>query len=282
MHLFFYTLFYNNFPIFEEVIIDSFPATHSYIDDMDNNGYNDLVLFAHNFILEIPSFMKILYNCGDNTFVDGDTLSFPCGAYIQNINDFNNDDYPDLVYTQGSWDDNNENIFVCFNNQDGTFNEPDSFYIGTPQWFKISSDDFDNNEYQDIAVTGYYYNETSHGVRILFNDGTGSFVDEPQVSVDNYQLTMTNYQLTNFPNPFNPSTTVKFSLEDEGFVKLNIYDIKGRLVKELTNQKNKGGENNVIWNGKDGNNKCCSSGIYLMNLKVKPKSRKTSKLILLK
>jgi len=86
----------------------------------------------------------------------------------------------------------------------------------------------------------------------------------------------------NFPNPFNPSTTINFSLKEQGFVELKIYNIKGRLIREVINQKMKGGEHNVIWNGKDENNRCCSSGIYLMNLKLNGVSRKTSKVILLK
>jgi len=198
------------------------------------------------------------------------------------MNDFNNDSFPDLVYTKGTWNENNENIFVCFNNQDGTFCEPDSIYIGVPQWFKISSDDFDNNGYQDIAVAGYYCNEIDQAVRILFNDGTGDFVEEPQVGINNEELEITNCKLSNYPNPFNPQTIIKFSIREQGFVELKIYNIKGRLVKELTSQILEGGEHNVSWNGKDQNNQCCSSGIYLMNLKVNGKSRKTSKLILLK
>lgn len=275
-------LFYNNFPIFEEVIIDSFPATHSYIDDMNNNGYNDLVLFAHNYILGIPCYMKILYNFGDSTFIEGDTLNFPCGTYIQNIKDFNNDNFPDLIYTKSTWDEINEYIYICFNNQEGSFNEPDSIFIGVPQWFKITSADFDNNGYQDIAVTGYFFNEIDQAVRILFNDGTGDFLEEPQVGINNDELEITNCKLSNYPNPFNPQTTVNFSIKEQGFVELIIYNIKGRLVKELNSQILEGGEHNVSWNGRDNNNQCCSSGIYLMNLKVNGKSRKTSKLILLK
>ena len=54
------------------------------------------------------------------------------------------------------------------------------------------------------------------------------------------------------------------------------------LIKQVINQKMKGGEHSVVWDGRDKNNQCYSSGIYLMNLKLNGKSKKTSKVILLK
>ena len=63
---------------------------------------------------------------------------------------------------------------------------------------------------------------------------------------------------------------------------MNIYNIKGMLIKQVINQKMKGGEHSVVWDGRDKNNQCYSSGIYLMNLKLNGKSKKTSKVILLK
>ena len=249
---------------------------------MDNNGYTDLVLFRHNYILGIPCYMKILYNYGDDTFTNGDTLSFPCGTHINDIKDFNNDGFPDLVCTGGTWETSNENIYIYLNNSDGAFCEPDSIHIGSPQWFKIASADLDNNGYQDIVVSGYSTSDNNHAVRILFNDGSGHFVEEPQAEINNDELQINNYKLSNYPNPFNPSTTISYSINKKSFVELTIYDIKGRLIKRLINQNQKGGKHNVVWNGKSRNNQCCSSGVYLVNLKLNGMSKKTSKIILLK
>lgn len=275
-------LFYNNLPSFEEVHIDTFPATNTYIFDMDNNGYNDLILFLHCYILDLPCDMKILYNYGNDIFVAGDTLNFPCGTYINDINDFNNDGFPDLVCTGGTWEATNENIYVYLNNTDGTFCEPDTIHIGLPRWFKIASADLDNNGHQDIVVSGYSSSNNNDAVRIFFNEGRAHFVEEPQASINDEELQITNYQLSNYPNPFNPKTTINYTIDKKSTVEISIYNIKGRLVKKLIDQILEGGKYNVIWDGKDQKNQYCSSGIYLVNLKMNGISKKTSKIILLK
>lgn len=74
----------------------------------------------------------------------------------------------------------------------------------------------------------------------------------------------------NFPNPFNPSTTISFSLKNDANVSLDIYNTKGQLIKTLvSNEKYSGGnEYNVSWNGTDENGKSVSSGVYFYKLKA--------------
>ncbi len=89
------------------------------------------------------------------------------------------------------------------------------------------------------------------------------------------------YNLQSYPNPFNPTTIINFSLPKENEVILSIYNIKGQQVKTLTDDHYEKGEHSIIWNGKDSNNKVVSSGIYFCKLKVGNYS-KTKKMILLK
>ncbi len=65
-------------------------------------------------------------------------------------------------------------------------------------------------------------------------------------------------------------------------MEINIYDIKGRSVKKLVDKVMEGGEHEVIWNGTNEVNQYCSSGIYLMNLKLDGVNRKTGKLMIMK
>ena len=88
--------------------------------------------------------------------------------------------------------------------------------------------------------------------------------------------------MNNFPNPFNPSTTISFSIPEECNIELSIYNIKGQKVKTLVKEKFESGKHSVIWFGKDNSNKKCSSGIYFYQLKVNGKSRAIKKCLLLK
>ena len=70
----------------------------------------------------------------------------------------------------------------------------------------------------------------------------------------------------NHPNPFNPSTTISYNIEESGHVSLKIYDVMGRLVKTLVDNQyvtaGHGDGYRVIWNGRDNNGQKASAGIY--------------------
>jgi len=66
----------------------------------------------------------------------------------------------------------------------------------------------------------------------------------------------------NYPNPFNPSTNIKFSLKADSKVSLNIYNIRGQKVKTLINDNMQAGWHSIVWNGRDDNGKSVSSGVY--------------------
>ncbi|MEA2096796.1 MAG: right-handed parallel beta-helix repeat-containing protein [Candidatus Cloacimonadota bacterium] len=74
---------------------------------------------------------------------------------------------------------------------------------------------------------------------------------------------------SNYPNPFNPTTTIAYSLPDDGMVEIGIYNIKGQLVKTLVKGEQLAGSYETVWNGKDSNEKSVSSGIYFYKLSTK-------------
>ena len=71
---------------------------------------------------------------------------------------------------------------------------------------------------------------------------------------------------SNYPNPFNPTTTIAFSIPDAGRVRLAVYNIKGQKVKDLINSELPRGNHKLIWDGKDGANRNVGSGIYFLRL----------------
>lgn len=85
----------------------------------------------------------------------------------------------------------------------------------------------------------------------------------------------------NYPNPFNPTTKISFSLPTEQEIELTIFNIKGQKVKTLYSGSAEVGEHTVIWEGKDNNDKSVSSGIYFYKLKTNSKEL-TRKMLMMK
>jgi len=102
------------------------------------------------------------------------------------------------------------------------------------------------------------------------------------VSVDPETIPKPDVQLYNYPNPFNPITTISFSIPEESNVELSIFNIKGQKVKTIINNQFDSGNHSVIWNGIDNKGKLVSSGVYLYKLKVNNKSEVLRKCLLLK
>lgn len=70
----------------------------------------------------------------------------------------------------------------------------------------------------------------------------------------------------NTPNPFNPSTTITFSLPESAPVTLAIYDVNGRMVRTLVSGERAAGLHEVVWNGMDDNGRAVASGVYVYRL----------------
>jgi hypothetical protein len=86
----------------------------------------------------------------------------------------------------------------------------------------------------------------------------------------------------NYPNPFNPETTISFSVaQTSSFVNLEVFNIKGQKVKTLVDEILPAGKHSVTWNGKDENGKSVASGVYFYKMKA-DKFVSTKKMILMK
>jgi len=70
----------------------------------------------------------------------------------------------------------------------------------------------------------------------------------------------------NYPNPFNPSTTISFFIKESLNVSLNVYNLKGQLVSKLLEEEMPSGSHHINWNGTDDNHQPVSSGVYLYRL----------------
>ena len=85
----------------------------------------------------------------------------------------------------------------------------------------------------------------------------------------------------NYPNPFNPNTTISFNLKEASEISLEIYNVYGQRIKVLSSGSYRAGENSVSWDGTDSGNRPVASGIYFYQLRT-PKGLDTRKCVLLK
>jgi len=85
----------------------------------------------------------------------------------------------------------------------------------------------------------------------------------------------------NYPNPFNPSTTISFDVSREGFVTIDIYNIRGQRVKRVVSGSFSGGRHSVVWNGDDSAGNSVGSGVYFYRMTTGEYTA-TRKMLLLK
>jgi len=100
-------------------------------------------------------------------------------------------------------------------------------------------------------------------------------------STENNVPSIDAIQAKNYPNPFNPTTTISFNLPTAGDVTLEVYNTKGQIIDTLVNEHKTAGEHNVVWNGTDSRGSGLTSGVYFYKIKS-GKFTSTKKMILLK
>jgi len=130
-------------------------------------------------------------------------------------------------------------------------------------------DDVTSTFYLDEGVSGgpYVYNTTA----VYFGGWESAFSNDAWITFDvgDTPISVVTELNGNYPNPFNPETTIKFTTENiEKNTELVIYNLKGQKVKILINEKLEAGNHQVVWNGKDENGKPVSSGIYFYKMKA--------------
>lgn len=118
-----------------------------------------------------------------------------------------------------------------------------------------------NGSYE-YYVTNVYFNQFESGpsntvtVEITSND-------------DNYVVPAELTALTgNYPNPFNPETTITYSVKTPSPVNISIYNLKGEKVRTLVNANKANGFYKTVWDGKDDSGRAVTSGIYLYRMQA--------------
>lgn len=129
-------------------------------------------------------------------------------------------------------------------------------------------------DHHDLQPELYYY-----WLECTDMNGFSSFYGPTSVNLSNNntdggapQLEISTAIRKVYPNPFNPTATINYSLAKKADVQINIYNSRGQRVRHLGKGESDAGLHNIIWNGKDDNGIECSSGIYFFQLLVNKQS----------
>ncbi len=116
------------------------------------------------------------------------------------------------------------------------------------------------------AATGFG-DQTINGVVVNVNQTTTlNFVMQVTANQDNVVPVAATALIGNYPNPFNPSTTISYSVKDAAPVRVEIFNGKGQLIRTLVNAIQPSGYYNAVWNGRDDAGKTVASGVYLVRM----------------
>lgn len=145
-----------------------------------------------------------------------------------------------------------------------------TFTIASP-W--IYTDSYNTN--QLLTIDQYNNKLICNGSQLVVYNENGTLA-ETNVAQNHSDLALNNY-----PNPFNPETTISFNLPTNGKVDLAIYNIKGQKVKSLLNESLLKGNHSIVWKGSDDSGKHVASGVYFYKLTSKGSSQ-IKKMLLMK
>mgnify|MGYP001007953639 CR=1 FL=1 len=138
----------------------------------------------------------------------------------------------------------------------------------------------ENLPFEFVNAEGFEGTSTIEFKDIILADSKGSSVD---VETQSYDINFSNNLVPVktalsdcYPNPFNPTTSIKYGLQNDGYVEIMVYDAAGRLVEELVKQHQTAGYHSITWNASTQ-----ASGMYFAKM-VAGDVVQTQKLVLMK
>ena len=132
----------------------------------------------------------------------------------------------------------------------------------------------DNQSWAIISESGEEYILEGKGEITIPSESIFTLIRKPHIPI-NFELHQ------NFPNPFNPTTTLNYDLPVDGYVTISIMDLLGREIINLVDDNQKAGFKSVKWNGTDSIGRQLGAGMYLYQLKTDG-FVKTKKMVLIK
>ncbi|MCB5230127.1 MAG: T9SS type A sorting domain-containing protein [Candidatus Cloacimonas sp.] len=141
----------------------------------------------------------------------------------------------------------------------------DCFYLDTET---LVSEEY--SYYVTVKYGGEQSSDPSNRVEVMVTKGANETL-----------LPLSTELKGNYPNPFNPETTIFYSLKEGTPLSLKIYNIKGRLVKTLVDDVSSAGTYSVVWDGRDSEGKSVGSGVYFYRMET-PNYSSIKRMVLIK
>ena len=127
------------------------------------------------------------------------------------------------------------------------------------------------------------YIHTADSVYVYSVSEIESIVFDGELSITELEhiTNITSFSLfQNYPNPFNPKTNITFEINQSGRTKVDIFNIKGQLVKTLLDKHLYVGKHDMVWDGNDTDNRQVGSGVYFYRVVLNGKQQSKQMLLL--
>ena len=129
-----------------------------------------------------------------------------------------------------------------------------------------------NNLAGNNVYIAFRHHNSTNNFKILIDDIVITEAAKTVSENDIAKLPKTTDLIGNYPNPFNPSTNIRFNTAKPGVVNINIYNIRGQKIITILDSFIEAGEHTIIWNGIDEIGRNVSSGVYFYQMKFEDKS----------
>jgi hypothetical protein len=214
--------------------------------------YNGSVQYTYNFTQPEMTAGGYIYSLGIDLTGDGIFEYYVLGQY------------PTTPYARQS-----VRILNIVNNSTLLELNSTNYYYSAPTIY-----DIDNDGILEMIFIEYDMSNLWRYRLIVYNTNVSSSMMETDPALD-FKLHQ------NFPNPFNPSTTIRFNLFQPERIKLEILNINGEVIRTLIDREFSPGQHELIWDGLDSNGNKVSSGVYFYRL-ISSDKELTKKMILIK
>lgn len=249
--------------------IDSLPITHAFLstftNDLDGNGKPELWIGGDAYINGVGSTVFYIYESDSNDSYNVvysisiiGVVSFFAGNLLPV--DIDNDGIDEVLLCI----DQNVLVFksvgsdykLYYIKQNDLANQGSIYYTATAK-------DFDYDGYPEILIgMDSYYNG-------MFRIFSRIYKKSSTVDIEESKEMIVDYSLSNaFPNPFNPITTLKFSLPEEEKVTIRVFNVLGKEIKTILSETRNSGETKIIWDGTDNKGNQVASGVYIINMQA--------------